>query len=104
AGMSVWIIGAGPMGLINLRFARHFGAEPIVVTDPVEVRRDYATDAGADVTLDPSDPDWRDRLEEATGGWGAERIVVGPGSTTAIESALASAAPGAIVLVFTPTP
>ncbi|NIR37742.1 MAG: zinc-binding dehydrogenase, partial [Actinobacteria bacterium] len=92
------------MGLINLRFARHFGAEPIVVTDPVEVRRDYATDAGADVTLDPSDPDWRDRLEEATGGWGAERIVVGPGSTTAIESALASAAPGAIVLVFTPTP
>ncbi|NIR44925.1 MAG: threonine dehydrogenase, partial [Gemmatimonadetes bacterium] len=48
-GNSAWVIGAGPMGLINVRLARHFGAEPIIVTDPVPVRRELAIEAGADL-------------------------------------------------------
>ncbi|UCF20744.1 MAG: alcohol dehydrogenase catalytic domain-containing protein [Gemmatimonadota bacterium] len=103
-GNSMWVIGAGPMGLINIRLARHFGADPIVVSDPVEVRRDYARGAGADVVLDPAAADFAERLLEATGGWGAEKIMVGPGSVAAIEHGLSLAAPGANVLVFTPTP
>jgi L-iditol 2-dehydrogenase len=103
-GDNLWVIGAGPMGLINVRLARHFGAEPIVVTDPVAARREYAAAAGADVVLDPRAPDWEEKLLGATEGWGAERIVVGPGSVKAIEQGLAGAAPGAVVLVFTPTP
>jgi L-iditol 2-dehydrogenase len=75
-----------------------------VVSDPVEVRRDYAKSAGADVVLDPNDADFTGRLLEATGGWGAEKIVVGPGSVAAIEHGLSGAAPGAVVLVYTPTP
>ncbi len=103
-GDSLWVIGAGPMGLINLRLGRHFGARPIIVTDPVPVRREYAAAAGADVTLDPRAPDFEERLLEATDGWGAEKVVVGPGTVKAIEQGLAGAAPGAVVLVFTPTP
>lgn len=103
-GAQTWIIGAGPMGLINIRLARHFGAEPIIVSDPVEVRRDYALRAGADLALDPDADDFGERLLEATDGWGAERVVVGPGAVGAIEHGLAYTAPGAIVLVFTPTP
>ncbi len=104
AGSSCWVIGAGPMGLINVRLARHFGADPVIVTDPVEVRREYALRAGADHALDPRADDLEGRLLEATGGWGAEKIIVGPGSTEAIEQGLAHAAPGAVVLIFTPTP
>ena len=103
-GNSVWVIGAGPMGLINLRLARHFGAEPIIVTDPVEVRRDYALKAGADLALDPTSEDFDEEMQDATGGWGAEKIIVGPGSAAAIEDGLAHTAPGAVVMVFTPTP
>ncbi len=103
-GSSAWIIGAGPMGLINLRLARHFGAEPIIVTDPVEVRRDYAVKAGANLALDPKSDDFDEEMQDATDGWGAEYIIVGPGSAAAIEDALAHTAPGAIVMVFTPTP
>jgi L-iditol 2-dehydrogenase len=103
-GNSLWVIGAGPMGLINTRLARYYGAEPIIVTDPVEVRRKFAVKAGADHVLDPTSPDFEDRFQEATDGWGAEKIVVGPGSPEAIEHSLAHAAPGANVMVFTPTP
>ena len=103
-GVSFWVIGAGPMGLINMRLARLYGAQPIIVTDPVEVRREYAHRAGADHVLDPGSADFRDRFLEVTDGWGAERIIVGPGSAQAIEHGLAGAAPGAKVMVFTPTP
>jgi L-iditol 2-dehydrogenase len=103
-GNSVWVIGAGPMGLLNLRLARYFGAEPIIVTDPVEVRRDYAMKAGADMALDPRSEDFDEEMQDATGGWGAEKIIVGPGSAAAIEDGLAHTAPGAVVMVFTPTP
>lgn len=103
-GANLWVIGAGPMGLLNVRLGRHFGADPIIVTDPVEVRRELAERAGADTVLDPAASDFSDRLRDATGGWGAEKVVVGPGSTAAIEQALAHTAPGATVLVFTPTP
>ncbi len=103
-GESVWVMGAGPMGLLNLRLARHFGARPVIVSEPVDVRRAYAAEAGADLVLDPDDLVFADRLAEATDGWGPEKIIVGPGSIGAIESALQNAAPGARVLVFTPTP
>ncbi len=103
-GSSVWVIGAGPMGLLNVRLARHFGAEPVIVSDPVAVRREYALKAGADLALDPQASDFASQLSEVTEGWGAERVIVGPGSVQAIEHGLAHAAPGAMVLVFTPTP
>ncbi len=103
-GHSLWVIGAGPMGLINIRLARHFGADPVIVSDPVEVRREYALKAGADVALDPGAADFARRMGEATEGWGAERVIVGPGTVEAIEASLAHLAPGAVVLVFTPTP
>lgn len=103
-GECFWAIGAGPMGLINVRLARYFGAEPIIVSDPVEVRREYARQAGADAALDPNARDFEARLAQATSGWGPEKIVVGPDSVEAIEHGLAHAAAGAIVLVFTPTP
>jgi L-iditol 2-dehydrogenase len=103
-GNSAWVIGAGPMGLLNVRLARHFGADPVIVSDFVEVRREFALRAGADLALDPAAADFESRLREATDGWGAEKIIVMPGSTAAIEHGLAHAAPGAVVLVYTPTP
>ncbi|NIR45064.1 MAG: alcohol dehydrogenase catalytic domain-containing protein [Gemmatimonadetes bacterium] len=103
-GNSAWVMGAGPMGLINVRLARHFGAEPIIVTDPVPVRRELAIEAGADLALDPASSEFDEEMQEATGDWGAEKVIVGPGSARVIEDGLAHAAPGAVVLIFTPTP
>ena len=103
-GNSCWILGAGPMGLINTRLARHLGGELIIVSDPVEVRREYALRAGADLALDPTAADFAEQMSEATDGWGAEKIIVCPGSAKVIEESLVHTAPGAVVMVYTPTP
>lgn len=103
SGESVWILGLGPMGLLNLMLARHFGAEPVIASDPVAARRAYAEKLGADVVLDPGAADASEALREATGGWGPDKVIVGPGSVSAVEEALAAAGPGTTVLLFTPT-
>jgi L-iditol 2-dehydrogenase len=103
AGESVWVLGLGPMGLLNVLLARHFGASPILASDPVAVRREYGQRMGADVVIDPSAGDPRAALLEATGGFGPERVIVGPGTAAAVEQALGATGPGTTVLLFTPT-
>ena len=103
-GESVWIQGLGPMGLLNVMLARHFGAHPIVASDPVPARRAYAERMGADLVLDPAAGDLREVWLERTGGFGPEKVIVGPGTASAVEEALAVTGPGTTVLLFTPTP
>ena len=57
AGLSVdddvLIIGAGPVGLAVAHWCRHFGAREVIVSDPVEARREFATRFGASASIDP---------------------------------------------------
>lgn len=41
-GSRVLITGAGPIGVLNAQVARAYGASEIVISDPVENRRDFA--------------------------------------------------------------
>lgn len=103
-GESVWILGLGAMGLLNVMLARHFGARPIIASDPVAARRAYAEKIGADVVLDPAARATAETVREATEGWGPDKVIVGPGTAAAVEEALAAAGPGTTILLFTPTP
>jgi 2-desacetyl-2-hydroxyethyl bacteriochlorophyllide A dehydrogenase len=49
----VLVIGAGPVGLAVVTWARRFGAGDIVVSDPSAGRRDAAPAFGATATIDP---------------------------------------------------
>lgn len=55
-GSSVLIAGAGPIGIIAAQTARAFGAAKVVVTDPVEGRRELALRLGATEAYAPGDP------------------------------------------------
>ncbi|MBI4512624.1 MAG: alcohol dehydrogenase catalytic domain-containing protein [Gemmatimonadetes bacterium] len=103
-GESVWVLGLGPLGLLNVMLARRFGAEPVIGSDPVEARRRYATMVGAHLVLDPNEGDLRDALRRATDGWGPDKVIVGPGTAAAVEQALEAAGAGTTVVLFTPTP
>lgn len=48
---TVFILGAGPIGLVTLITAKHMGASKIIICDLVESRLDVAKDLGADFTL-----------------------------------------------------
>ena len=101
AGESVFVIGLGIMGQLNVALARHAGAGTIMGTDFVPYRRDKALQLGADVTFDPAEGPVEDALRAYTKGEMAEVVIVGPGSIEAMELGLRCAAKGGTVVLFT---
>jgi (R,R)-butanediol dehydrogenase/meso-butanediol dehydrogenase/diacetyl reductase len=55
AADSVVVLGAGPIGLAIVAWARHMGVEQIVVSDPAPIRRDLALGLGASTAFDPTE-------------------------------------------------
>jgi threonine dehydrogenase-like Zn-dependent dehydrogenase len=75
----VVVIGAGPMGLLNLLVLKRRGARVIVCElDPL--RRAKAAELGADVVLDPHDGDFASQVRGLTSGRGADAVVAAVGS------------------------
>jgi (R,R)-butanediol dehydrogenase/meso-butanediol dehydrogenase/diacetyl reductase len=78
------VLGAGPIGLAAVLWARHFGAARIVVAEPIAARRELAGRVGATAVLDPAHedpattlarrvPEGPDVVIEAAGGSGLIR-------------------------------
>jgi (R,R)-butanediol dehydrogenase/meso-butanediol dehydrogenase/diacetyl reductase len=56
-GDSVLVIGAGPVGLTTIRWAKEMGAKDLVVADPVAARRELSGRFGATAAIDPVQED-----------------------------------------------
>ncbi|MDM7991346.1 NAD(P)-dependent alcohol dehydrogenase [Arthrobacter sp. zg-Y877] len=54
AGSKVLITGAGPIGALCAQVARAFGATEVVISDPIQHRREYVAAHGASSVLDPT--------------------------------------------------
>ena len=100
AGTSLAIIGAGPMGMLHLLLGRALGAGPIIVIEPFEERRMIAKRWGADLALDPAVDDVKGAVRAATGGLGADAVVVSVGIADLVGPALDLARPQAVVNLF----
>lgn len=55
-GMTVAVVGCGPIGLLLLQAVRHAGATTVVAVEPLAHRREAARSLGADHVLSPDDP------------------------------------------------
>jgi len=102
AGRRVLVIGLGVMGLLHILVARERGAALVLGSDTVAGRRDAAVRSGADRAFAPED--LAAQVIAATGGEGADVVIVGPGSTAAMDAAAASVARGGTIVLFTPLP
>lgn len=71
-GESVGVWGIGGLGAHGIQLLRFAGAAPIVAIDPVEAARERALEFGADLALDPADPDFAAKIGAATGGLGLD--------------------------------
>ena len=67
AGETIAVIGAGPVGLAVVAWARALGAGAIVVSDPSPSRRELALLLGADTVIDPTAADLAAATLETTG-------------------------------------
>ena len=79
------IMGAGPVGLSAAMVAKTSGAK-VIVADVNAVRRERALKFGADVVLNPMDPDYYDQITAATDGHGPSVIAEASGSNAALAA------------------
>ena len=100
AGEALLVLGTGPAGAVLVALGRLLGATPVVAADTREARRDLALRMGADVVIDPRDPDQLRRALDLTGGEGYPAVVDAVGSSTVLEQAVAMARRGGRVLEF----
>jgi L-iditol 2-dehydrogenase len=103
-GDHVLVIGLGVMGLLHLLAVRALAAPAqLLAADRIPER--LAAGAGvADAVIDTSHAPLPDAVAEATGGRGADIVVIGPGSVEALEAGRQATAPGGTLVLFTPTP
>ena len=90
---TVLVIGGGIMGLLTMALAKRRGAKRLVLSDPLEERRAIARRLGAQVVVDPTRENLRDRIMELTKGRGAEVVCEAVGKPELVAEALALTKP-----------
>ncbi len=98
-GDDVVVIGAGPMGMLNMMLAKRRGAR-VIVSEIDPDRNDRALELGADFTVNSKIEDAPQRVREITGGKGADAVIVAIGSHAANLDALKMVAEFGTVMFF----
>jgi (R,R)-butanediol dehydrogenase/meso-butanediol dehydrogenase/diacetyl reductase len=96
---SLVVLGAGMIGIASLVVGRSMGAAPIVVAEPIASRRELARALGADLAVDPHDPNFLETVWDVTGARGADVAVDAAGSGDSGPAAIAAARPGGRAVV-----
>jgi threonine dehydrogenase-like Zn-dependent dehydrogenase len=101
---AVGIWGVGGLGAHGVRLARLAGAAPVIAVDPLPGARERALAFGADVALDPADPDFADAVVRATGGNGVDVAFDFAGFPAVREQAAAVLGAGGVLVLAGLTP
>ncbi|KHN95782.1 sorbitol dehydrogenase [Metarhizium album ARSEF 1941] len=84
---SVLILGAGPIGLAVVQVLVGRGCKNIIVTEVSSKRRDFAINFGAHHVIDPINENVVAKVEEFTGGLGADVAFDAAGAQAALDTA-----------------
>jgi threonine dehydrogenase-like Zn-dependent dehydrogenase len=94
---TVLVIGGGVMGLLTMVLARQRGARRLVLSDPLEQRRQMARRLGASAVVDPAKESLRDRVMALTKDRGADVVCEAVGKPELVAEALTLARPAGVV-------
>lgn len=97
---TVLIVGAGPIGLMHMQLSKIAGAKQVIVSEPNEMRREVALELGADRVVDPTKENLEQIIKDATGGMGADVIVMAIGVPALVNSTLKLCKKGGTVNLF----
>ena len=92
-GATVLVIGGGVMGLLSMVLARRRGARRLVLSDPIDERRQLARRLGASVVVDPTRENLRERVMALTHGRGADVVCEAVGKPELVADAIAMTKP-----------
>lgn len=96
-GATVVVMGGGIMGLLTMALARRRGAARLVLSDPLEERRQIARKLGARVVVDPVHESLHDRITALTEGRGAEVVCEAVGKPELVAEALTLVKSGGVL-------
>lgn len=96
-GESVTVVGAGTIGLMFIQMMKAAGAYPIIVSEPSQIRRQFALDNGADFVVNPLEKDLPTFVKEKT-GFGSDYTIDVVGSQ--LPACIDSTRRGGTVLLF----
>lgn len=99
-GDGVCIVGAGPIGLSIIVWARRLGAATILVSEPADGRRAVAKAMGADLVVNPRTDDLPDALAEAFDGVGPQVVYECVGRPETIQDAFYQVRKGGEVVIM----
>lgn len=99
-GDRVVVLGAGPIGLLHIMLARHRGASRVIAVQRSAHRRAAALAMGADLAIDPQAEEITARVHDATGGRGADVVIVAAGSADFANLAMRLVRPRGRVSLF----
>jgi threonine 3-dehydrogenase len=99
-GEDVLVSGAGPIGLMAIPIVRHAGARHVVVSEPIEFRRELAMRMGATIAIDPRERDLRDVQHELGMVEGFDVALEMSGNAIALRSAISNMAHGGRIAVL----
>lgn len=100
-GSKVVVIGGGTIGLLTAQVARAYGAESVIVSEPIEERRSLASNLGIEWTCDPSKEDLVLFVQEKMGS--ADVVFDVAGNRTTLRQSVELLRPdGKLVLIAMP--
>jgi len=98
-GDRVLVVGAGPMGLLNVLVSKLQGAAEVLVSEPVKERREQAQKVGA-LTIDPTTEDIASRVKELTDGLGVDVLIAAVANTEIVKGVLELVRSGGKIMFF----
>ena len=99
-GDTVCVIGGGAIGLIMVQLARLSGASKVILSEPVQMRREIGLQLGADCAIDPFSENLQSRLKDVLHADGADVVIECVGNIPAVNQAFSAAKRGARILLF----
>ena len=99
-GDTVFIVGAGPMGLLHAIMAKVNKAGTIITSDISDFRVDFSYKVGVDYSINSKKVNVVDEVKKLTDGRGADVTIIASGSPRAILDGLYSTRKGGRVLLF----
>lgn len=96
-GETVFIQGAGPIGITVLKMAKLRGATTII-SDITNERLQFAKENGADHTINPSEVDVKTKINEITNDEGANVVIDAVGTPQTFELSVEVASPAGHVV------
>lgn len=103
-GSSVLVMGLGGIGQAIVQGARIAGATTIIVSDPVEARREVASGFGATHLVDPTSGELSAAVADATAGTGVDYAFEAAGRAALVEQGIESTRVGGTTVMVGASP